>query len=191
MTSFPRALVLLASFLVSGCFGRQAARMQAKAECPPVPEADAVQTDSVSLARLTGRFRIVEIDTVRGDQRRDEFFVDLRLLDSATIATLVRDDERVRTFFRSQPPLRILPLVGSQPGVTPPWRGDQHGLLAWSCFPHRCADEASTTYRYRYISSRSIRGVWALSSWGIAAGIDPKTGRRLPLPAGVFCMTPA
>jgi hypothetical protein len=143
------------------------------------------------LARLTGRFRIVQIDTVRGDQPRDDFVIDLRLLDSVTIATLVRDDERVRAVFRSQPPLKILPLVGSQPGVTPPWRGDQHGLLAWSCWPHRCADDASTTYRFRHVSSRNIRGVWALSGWGIAAGIDPKTGRRLPLPAGVFCMTPA
>jgi hypothetical protein len=191
MTYSARALVVLASSLACGCFGRPAARTQATAECPPVPEADAVPTDAVSLARLTGRFWVVQIDTVRGDQPRDDFLLDLRLLDSVTIATLVRDDERVRAVFRSQPPLKILPLVGSQPGVTPPWRGDQHGLLAWSCWPHRCADDASTIYRFRHVSSRNIRGVWALSSWGIAAGVDPKTGRRLPLPGGVCPITPS
>jgi hypothetical protein len=162
-----------------------------QAECPRVPEADAVRTDSVALARLTGRFRIVTIDTVRGDQRRSGFFVELRLLDSATVATLVREDERVRAFLPSMPPLHILPLVGSGPGSALPWRGDQRGLLEWSCWPQRCADEASTSYRFQYVRSQSIRGVWGLSSWGIASGIDPKTGRRVPLPAGIFCMTPA
>jgi hypothetical protein len=191
MTSFARALVLVASLLVCGCSGRRAGRIQDPSECPRVPEADAVRADSVSLARLTGRFRMVQVDTVRGDQRSDSFFLELHLLDSATVVTLVRDNERVRSFLPSMPPLHILPLVGSQPGVRPPWRGDQRGLLAWSCWPHLCADEASTTYRFRHVSARSIRGVWALSSWGIASGVDPKTGRRLPLPAGVFCMTPA
>lgn len=150
-----------------------------------------MRTDSLPLTRLTGRFRIVRIDTVSGPKPRDSFFVDLRLLDSATIKTIVSEDERVREFLRSKPPLRILPLVGSQPGVTMPWRGDHRRLLAWSCWPRECADEASTIYRFQYVGSRDIRGVWGLSSWELASGIDPKTGRRLPLPAGIFCMTPA
>lgn len=191
MTYFARALVLLATSLACGCFGRQAVRPPAPAECPRAPQADLVRTDSVSLARLTGRFRIVRIDTVRGDQARDSFFVELRLLDSASIATLVRDDERARAYFRSLPPLQIVPLVGSRPGFAQPWRGDHRGLSEGSCWPKRCADEASIAYRFQYVESQSIRGVWALSSWGIASGIDPKTGRRLPLPAGIFCMAPA
>lgn len=186
-----RTLVLLTSPLLSACLGQHTARPQSPTECPRVPEANAARTDSVPLARLTGRFRIVQIDTVREDQPPRRFFVELRLLDSASIATLVREDERVRAFFKSRPPLEIFPLVGSQPGVTQPWRGDQRGLLAWSCWPTECADEVSTRYRFRFVGSRDIRGVWGISSWGIASGVDPKTGRRIPLPAGIFCMTPA
>ncbi len=191
MTKTARILVLLASPFVVSCVGRHTVGPQSPTECPSVPEAGAVRTDSLPLTRLTGRFRIVKVDTVGGPKPRDSFFVELRLLDSATIETLVREDERVRAFFRSQPPLQILPLVGSQPGVTQPWRGDHRRLLAWSCWPQRCSDEASTIYRFQYVGSRDIRGVWGLSSWGIASGIDPKSGRRLPLPAGIFCMTPA
>lgn len=190
MTYSARALVLLASSLVCGCFGRQAVRTQDSAECPRVPEANAVRTDSVPLERLTGRFRIVQIDTVRSGEPRDSFFVDLRLLDSATIATLVRDDARARVYLPSTPPLHIIPLVGSRPGIRQPWRGDQRGLSEGSCWPKRCADEAPTNYRFEYVGARSIRGVWTLSDWGIASGFDPKTGLRLSLPAGIFCMTP-
>jgi hypothetical protein len=31
--------------------------------------------------------------------------------------------------------------------------------------------------RFRCIGSQSVRGVWALSSWGITGAIDPNTGR--------------
>ncbi|WP_439643469.1 hypothetical protein [Gemmatimonas sp.] len=173
----------LAGLCLGGCAGRQVATPQVTSDCSRFPEAAAVRTDSVPLSRLTGRFSLVLIDTVNRQLPPNIDTVTLGPPDSAYMAAL--EAQATRWGFVTKPvgPVRTNSRTGPME-----YRTDGKEMVTGTCAPLRCMDESPTYFTFRFLSPHSIRGEWANGMTGIAMLADPKTGRRLPPPAGVFCL---
>lgn len=154
--------------------------------CPRVPPTGAVRADSIPLARLVGRSLIVRIDTVRRPFTIDSLIVDLQPPDSLYIDQLMADLRRQAGGNGFVTRAKGPPLVERR-STEGPWRVNTREMVWGSCFPSRCNDESPTTFTFRYLTDQSIRGVWRNPLSGIAGLFDSR-GRRLPPPAGIFCM---
>lgn len=154
--------------------------------CPRMPTSDAVVTDSVPLNRLAGRARLVRVDTV--NPQRTPWFQEINLQppDSAFRRMLADVNSSV---VRVPPTGRpVPPLVHVRSGW-PIWMAGPFAMSSGECLGILCADASPTYYEFRNISPTVVRGIWWNNMTGIGVLIDPKSGRRLPHPAGYFCMT--
>lgn len=189
MLNLGRVVLLLACCVPWACVHRSRVPAQATADCPLVREADAVRTDSIPLARITGRSRLVLIDTVNRQRAPESLYVTLRAPDSTYLVMLAEGFRRATGVGYARPP-KGPPLVEFEAGHAN-WRADWRGMTSGACFPVRCMDESATTFKFRYLGARSVRGVWSNPMAGIGILVDPKTQRPLRPPAGIFCMMPA
>ncbi len=181
-----RIFALLASGAAAACLGPRTARPPATPDCPRTPEPEAVRADSIPFSRLAGRSRLIFLDTVNPQLPPTFAQVNLRPPDSAFLTML---DEINRQAVRFDPSAR--------PRQTPPLLDFREGEAMWLAGPFfmsngeclsRCMDASPTLVSFRYLTTRSVRGVWWNNMTGIAVMTDPKTGRRLPSPAGIVCM---
>jgi hypothetical protein len=178
-----RALYIAIPLLLSSCTRRVVTAPQTTTDCPRSPSATAVRTDSVPVERITGRFRLVLVDTVNRQLPPNIDTVRLDVPDSAWLAALQEDARRRGFVTKPAGPLR----TDSRPYQL---RADWREMIWGSCLPVRCNDESPTYFSFRYVEANGVRGEWSNSMSGIVYLADPKTGRRLPPPAGVFCLLP-
>lgn len=161
------------------------------ATCPRTPPPDAVPYDTAQWRAVAGRFRMFHYDTInRPDWNPGGHLIELQPVDSAYEAELrSRDAARLRVF-RNARPSPIPRLVGIE-RVDATVRVDPNLVfyvetLVDGC-DRDCHDSSPTFYSFTTTTANGYRGQWVNNMTGIAVMTDPKSGRRLPAPAGYFC----
>jgi hypothetical protein len=187
MRHWLRFLVVLTGGASLACPGPRMARPQATADCSRAPEADAVRTDSIPLERLTGRARLIFIDTVNPQQPVRRAEVALFPPDSTFLENLAEINRQSVRFRPSATPVRPSPLVDARPGQAM-WLAGPFGMSEGECLAMICFDTSPTYVSFRYVSGRAVRGTWWNDMTGIVVLVDEKTGRQLPPPAGIVCL---
>lgn len=119
------------------------------AACPRVPEAGAVRTDSIPLECLTGRSRLVLVDTVNAQLEPTIVRVELQAPDSTFLAILANAQRPSPLAREPSRPRTAPPLVQFHAG-SEIWLAHQFGMSVGECLGIGCTDTSPTYLKFRY-----------------------------------------
>lgn len=194
------SLLLHTLLLTLGCAVRRDPARANPPGCPAAP-AQSAPFDTAQWRELSGRFRLVQFDTVnRRNWDPEGMPIELREPDSAFVAGWNQDEERSVRFAKTRrPPLErdtlMIPaprLVGVEgDGTRTLLNGStiyRPGVIVIGSCRRICLDGSPTYLTLTHRTATGFRGEWVDFMTGIGVLLDPDTKRRLPHPAGYFCL---